>query len=109
MYGHQEKNGYGQLINKRKRWGLKTKKWRISIEDPFESWHDLGQVVNKEGQVAIETELKRAADLLSKGGTLDELMVTAEKRIGSGFNGGRGNGKYSKRRERALRNGKHCS
>ena len=37
------------------------------MEDPFEDWHDLGQVVNKEGQVAIEKELKRAASLLAKG------------------------------------------
>ena len=41
---------YGRLLSKRKRWGLKTKPWRVSVEDPFEDWHDLGQVVNPEGK-----------------------------------------------------------
>ena len=87
---HSENGGYGQLLSKRKRWGLKQKKWRISVEDPFEEWHDLGQVVNREGQLAIEAELQRAADLLSNGGTIAELMVPAAKQNKMAYGRGRG-------------------
>jgi DNA polymerase sigma len=93
--GHTKEGGYGQLLNKRKRWGLKTKKWRLSVEDPFEDWHDLGQVVNREGQIAIENELKRAADLLARGGTMKQLLKKAPKRQSAGW-GDRGVGRVGR-------------
>jgi hypothetical protein len=86
---------YGRLLSKRKRWGLKTKPWRVSVEDPFEDWHDLGQVVNEEGQAAIEKELKRAANLLANGASVAMLLDPAGAPVATPYKGGgrRGKGK----------------
>ncbi len=76
-------SGYGRLLSKRRRWGLKCKPWRLSIEDPFEPWHDLGQPVSREGQVRIQKELARAADLLASGGSIAELIKPVAKVVHS--------------------------
>ena len=93
---------YGRLLSKKKRWGLKAKSWRISIEDPFEDWHDLGRVVNREGQKAIEKELERAADILSNGGTIEMLLDPDDAYEALPYNGRRkGKGKTPKSKSKA--------
>ena len=41
-----------------------SKVWRTSVEDPFEQERDLGSVLSEGGQNAVETELRRAYQLL---------------------------------------------
>ena len=53
-----------------------ARRWRISIEDPFELDHDLGLAQN--GQVAIQEELNRAVKLLDQGVPIDDLLAPAD-------------------------------
>ena len=55
-----------------------ARRWRISIEDPFELDHDLGSPVSKSGQVAIQEELKRAVKFLDQGLSIDDLLAPAD-------------------------------
>ena len=55
-----------------------ARRWRISIEDPFELNHDLGSPVSKSGQVAIQEELNRAVKLLDQGVPIDDLLAPAD-------------------------------
>ena len=55
-----------------------ARRWRISIEDPFELDHDLGSPVSKSGQNAIKEELNRAVKLLEQGLPIEDLLAPAD-------------------------------
>eukprot|EP00943_MAST-04B_sp_MAST-4B-sp1_P006975 g6975.t1 len=53
-----------------------ARRWRLSIEDPFDLAHDLGSPISSAGQKAINEELLRAVSLIENGCTVQELLAT---------------------------------
>nr|CCA15656.1 Poly(A) polymerase putative [Albugo laibachii Nc14] len=48
--------------------------WRLSIEDPFESGHDVARVIfNRRGQIVIMEEFRRANELLKLGNRFSSI------------------------------------
>ena len=71
----------GRYLSKQEKgWTTKEKGYRgdrhlFCIEDPFELTHDLGRVMDRQTVGEVREELERAANLLSRGGSLDELCT----------------------------------
>lgn len=68
------------LSKKEKGWDsmrLQRDNMLFAIEDPFETTHNLGRLVDKDGLHAINTELRRACVLLRNEGSF--LTVCKEK------------------------------
>ncbi|CAH0491311.1 unnamed protein product [Peronospora farinosa] len=68
----------GNALSKTTKWSYPVF-WRLSIEDPFELAHDVGRVVfHRKGQDLIQSEFKRASDLLDRDHRLEHICVPDE-------------------------------
>ncbi|KNC86500.1 hypothetical protein SARC_01371 [Sphaeroforma arctica JP610] len=68
-----------QLRKKTYRPSTQQRRWRITVEDPFENEHDLGSVVfDHQGMVEIVTEFTRACYEVQSGSFVDHVAVPKE-------------------------------